>query len=155
MKAHLKRHQDNLHSAQNQWNCDLCGKRYAFKRLLSIHMTSHLVTDFKCTECNKMFQRAANLVNHMKLHSGVSTEICAHCNEGFSTKHQLKQHVVTNHFTDRMLCDFCDSQFIRKHHYKRHLLTIHKTLSKKDLNDTVKKIENIRVDYNTLKFINA
>lgn len=153
MKAHLQRHQANLHSNQNLWVCDCCGKRYSSKRVLFHHLKTHMFTDYKCSICDKNFQRLTNLKNHMKLHEGVCCEKCEHCNEKFATKNQLKQHVVANHFTDKMQCKFCASQFIRKHHYKRHLVTVHKKMGKKVMADTLKNIEKISTDYKQLKFI--
>ena len=153
MNAHLKRHRETVHKYDKGWACDCCGIKCETKRALSFHMRHHRKTKFKCLQCNKSFQRANNLKNHLKLHDEILYEKCEHCDAGFSTKNQLKQHLVSQHFTDKLQCQHCPSQFIRKHHYIRHINTVHKDLDKIVLAALLQKVENIVTDYKQLKFI--
>lgn len=157
MNAHLKRHRETVHKHINDdgkgWACDCCGVKFESKKTLNFHMKNHWNTKFKCVKCKKIFQRATNLKNHMKLHGETLHEKCEHCEAGFATKNQLKQHLVSQHFTDKLQCQHCSSQFIRKHHYTRHIKTVHKQLDKGVMDALLQKIENIVTDYKELKFI--
>ncbi|XP_071514287.1 uncharacterized protein [Panulirus ornatus] len=48
---------------------------------------------FKCTFCEKTFQRRANAVRHEKIHTGEKPFVCTLCGRGFITKANLMYHI--------------------------------------------------------------
>lgn len=62
---------------------------------------------FTCPYCKKHFPRNANLVRHLRTHTGEQPYVCDICNRGFSISSNLRRHIRNVH----RLVIFCKSMF--------------------------------------------
>ena len=74
-----------------------CGKEFALRRNLHIHMRSHTGDrPYSCPVCPKRFARKENRKAHLKLHSGVKPFSCDVCGKSFARKSHLTEHGRTH-----------------------------------------------------------
>lgn len=52
---------------------------------------------FVCPYCKKQFPRNANLVRHLRTHTGEQPYVCDLCNRGFSISSNLRRHIRNVH----------------------------------------------------------
>ena len=68
----------------------------------------HVVREFKCDPCDKMFQRAYNLKSHELAKHQMRRFQCLHCDSNYSTAHRLSLHVQRAHDEKMVKCNMCD-----------------------------------------------
>ena len=143
----------NLHNSNRGWTCDCCGARFGTKKVLKIHMMTHLPPSFCCSECDRKFVHVGNLIRHKKLHQEILNEICKFCNKGFATKGSLREHIILKHFV-KFPCevDGCSSTFSSKANYKRHLKKVHKKDDQALIEKLLEKMEKLKPNHQQLKY---
>ncbi|XP_073835050.1 uncharacterized protein [Musca autumnalis] len=94
MKWHLK-----THSAEKPNICDICGKGFALKYVLTQHRRSHEVLEknFTCTICGRSYLFEKSLRLHERIHSGKTYYKCDLCSESFVTHIKFKWHMKKMH----------------------------------------------------------
>ncbi|XP_046806339.1 zinc finger protein 823 [Lucilia cuprina] len=87
MKWHLK-----THSSEKPNICDVCGKGFALKYVLTQHRRSHEVLEknFTCTTCGRSYLFEKSLRLHERIHSGKTYYKCDLCSESFVTHIKFK-----------------------------------------------------------------
>ncbi|CAL1533234.1 unnamed protein product [Lymnaea stagnalis] len=78
-----------------------------------------------CEVCGKVFARAANVLQHMKLHRGERPFPCSLCGKTFHRSDHLKAHVRIHSKKRHFQCEHCDETFKRKDHLKYHQINFH------------------------------
>ncbi len=65
------------HNEEKRYECDVCHKKFALKKTLQVHETSHKTDKgpYKCSFCPKSFRYVANLNTHELIHSGTLNDI--------------------------------------------------------------------------------
>ncbi|XP_075146618.1 uncharacterized protein LOC142221019 [Haematobia irritans] len=97
MKWHLK-----THSLEKPNVCDICGKGFALKYVLTQHRRSHEVLEknFTCTTCGRSYLFEKSLRLHERIHSGKTYYKCDLCSESFVTHIKFKWHMKKMHDED-------------------------------------------------------
>ncbi|KAK6050230.1 zinc finger, C2H2 type [Cooperia oncophora] len=83
---------------QGQYNCRICGKKFALQRLLNRHTKCH--SDLKrylCTFCGKGFNDTFDLKRHTRTHTGVRPYKCEQCDKSFTQRCSLESHLRKVH----------------------------------------------------------
>ena len=83
----------------------------------------------RCNTCYKVFGRRANLMRHMRLHTGQKPYKCAECRATFALKSNLTQHMFFVH-TDgekKFQCAVCNKK-LKTHVGLKQKLYIEKTM---------------------------
>ncbi|XP_035687197.1 oocyte zinc finger protein XlCOF19-like [Branchiostoma floridae] len=123
--ARLKEHQV-VHTGETQHVCDVCQKKFKYKRGLITHMR-HLhpqgdETPAKCTVCSKEFKCEQYLKRHMLAHSEVRPFLCDTCGKAFKSKDVLKKHTKTHTQPQpaKYVCEKCGHRFDQEDELKAH-----------------------------------
>ncbi|KAK7999487.1 hypothetical protein PG990_012087 [Apiospora arundinis] len=90
-------------------------------------------TEFKCDDCNMVFQKRYNLVSHRAKHSSRRDHVCSVCQKDFVRSGELKRHLLTHTGDKHFVCrgtlrsgelwgcgkSFARADTLRKHHESR------------------------------------
>ena len=71
---------------EKPYKCDVCGKRFSVKDILTTHMRTHTgEKPYKCDVCGKWFSVKDTLTTHMRTHTGEKPYKCDVCGKGSVT----------------------------------------------------------------------
>ncbi|KAL3267908.1 hypothetical protein HHI36_007046 [Cryptolaemus montrouzieri] len=115
---HMKvQHGDGL----KKFLCNLCGKTYATKMSLDVHMNVHTKKiSYDCKICSKSFTHQNYLKTHLMLHSGERPHCCDLCGKTFVQKTHLDRHMRTHTGVRPYSCSYCDKAFALNENLKVH-----------------------------------
>lgn len=103
--------------------CLLCGKSFAKKITLKMHMNIHRGT-YTCKICGKCFATNNSLKAHVDNHEGrkVKTAVCNVCDKVFYDASSVNKHVKTVHMDYRPYsCTECDQRFSETKTLNEHM----------------------------------
>ena len=79
------------------FKCTECGRGFAKKYYLSVHMRIHTgERSYKCSQCSKAFRQRNSLVVHQRLHNPNRPFECSLCDMRFTSKSEVKRHFRTH-----------------------------------------------------------
>lgn len=127
----LKSHQEEVHTKQNQFKCDDCGKVFNRASNMEWHRLIHKnLLPCPCKICGKAFRTVSGLNLHKRTHTGEKPYKCDICNEkSYAYNTDLKRHKRSAHgIIDKVFqcteehCQriFYEPKFLRKHMAKAH-----------------------------------
>ena len=124
---HLNEHIKTVHEKRRDWVCEHCFKSFGSKTVLNHHQARvhSKVRDFMCNVCNKEWFSKAELVNHMRCHTGEKPFVCEICSKGFSDKQFLQKHIMGTHEGVKFTCDQCGAQFNFASRLNHHMKYTH------------------------------
>ncbi|XP_065813583.1 zinc finger protein 1035 [Labrus bergylta] len=136
-KRSLLGHQNEQHTENKPFKCELCGKRFALRRYLKQHERRHsekfttqssdqwAENKLKCTQCRIEFDSAEKLSLHMRLHAEKEggEYRCDMCYKSFSQGSLLKQHQESHVGEVVYECTECDKAFAFPHLLEEHQQT--------------------------------
>ncbi|XP_072387138.1 uncharacterized protein [Diabrotica undecimpunctata] len=113
------------------FDCEKCSEKFHFSTELIKHcgevhnIPQKDVRPFGCTICKSRFGTSSNLMQHIKYHEAVRSNVCSYCGKGFITKTDLtiheKQHLNMREYG----CNTCNKGFNTHKDLRSHKLVVH------------------------------
>ena len=126
--------------------CDICNKKFKYKRNLKVHKIAvHTTMDerpYPCDMCPKRFASVSILNTHKAFH-GEGRFACPTCGTLRATKSALKYHMVVHETSASFICDVCSKAFKRMSLLKEHMIT--HTKEKKQCKICGTWVRNLRI----------
>ncbi|XP_058178798.1 transcription factor grauzone-like [Anopheles ziemanni] len=123
----MKDHMQNKHQ-ERQFCCDVCGKKFPFKKRLTVHMKKmHVEKDIICDQCQKPFTKYTIEDHKRSVHT--ARFVCEHCPKTFNSRFRLKQHMEEHDESLRnstaVPCTICGQVMRDKYILTRHIKLMH------------------------------
>ncbi|KAG4075052.1 hypothetical protein HA402_008117 [Bradysia odoriphaga] len=93
LKEHIETKHMQIHKRKTEnaatWPCEKCGKVFAFRRLLNVHVQLHSGKSYVCNECGQSFRHNKYLAKHRKQHRAIVKLKCTMCEKEYVQKDTL------------------------------------------------------------------
>ncbi|XP_060533785.1 gastrula zinc finger protein XlCGF52.1-like isoform X1 [Cylas formicarius] len=114
-----------------EFRCEKCS--YVFNSSLKLvdhcveehQMSAKDVRPFACDRCPSRFGNSSNLLQHIKYHEAIRSNICPYCGKGFITKSDLSIHEKQHLNKREYKCDTCGKCFNTHKDIRSHKLVVH------------------------------
>lgn len=112
---------DGLYVSKN-----ICGFDWSFEIFFEkARETNRNRRQLRCkhNECNKVFKKAWNLFDHMRIHTGEKPFICQQCGRSFAQNGNLTKHMKLHLKKDRKVhdCRVCGKKYTEKFNLRVHM----------------------------------
>ncbi|XP_058054593.1 zinc finger protein 567-like [Anopheles bellator] len=123
----MKEHMQNKHQ-ERQFCCDVCGKKFPFKKRLTVHIKKmHVEKDIICDQCQKPFTKYTIEDHRKSVHT--ARFVCEHCPKTFNSRFRLRQHMEEHDESLRnstaVPCAVCGQVMRDKYILSRHVKLMH------------------------------
>uniref|UniRef100_A0A3Q0SIF6 C2H2-type domain-containing protein n=1 Tax=Amphilophus citrinellus TaxID=61819 RepID=A0A3Q0SIF6_AMPCI len=113
LTSHIKTHTRPYH-------CDMCDKKYPYKRLLTVHRRIHTgETPYLCSYCGQRFRSSNLLKIHVRTHTGERRYKCHIC--GKTSIQHLSRHMRMHRGEKNYLCTECGKAFLSSGELRLHM----------------------------------
>lgn len=109
---------------QKLHKCVNCSLEFTATELRNHLQTHRNQTEYKCSDCERVFKRLNHLNTHRVKHLKEFPYKCEHCGKGFVIKTNYECHILT-HNTEQELpheCKVCLKRFSNPEHLNRHMV---------------------------------
>ncbi|XP_069611039.1 zinc finger protein 850-like [Ranitomeya imitator] len=114
------------HGDDKYYPCSKCGKYFKNRANLLRHLRIHTgEKPFPCSVCGKCFTQKSGFIQHMRIHTGEKPFSCSECGKRFRLKSTLAQHKKIHTGEKPFSCLDCEKWFARKSELFRHVRTYH------------------------------
>ena len=100
----------------------MCGKAYAYKEGLPLHIRAIHEKAFQCQKCQKILSSKVALETHMNFHEKTKPFTCSSCGHCYRSRLCLARHPCPNE-EPRFNCDQCDKVCTTQDGLKQHRLS--------------------------------
>ena len=110
--------------------CDICGKSYKSKNILTSHLKTHIESvnkkvKYLCHLCDYKAKRQGDLKKHIEsVHEKVKHP-CDLCEYEATTKYSLKTHIESVHEKVKYPCNLCGYKATQPGNLRTHIKSIH------------------------------
>ncbi|KAJ9591178.1 hypothetical protein L9F63_002295 [Diploptera punctata] len=106
------------------FQCHDCGKNFAKKAQLVLHMSGHTGSKpYMCNQCCRTFASRINLKKHLFTHTGEKPYLCTHCGIFFGRIDTLTKHMRSHTGERPFNCNVCGNSFARRSTFTNHMRT--------------------------------
>lgn len=114
-------------NTDNEFVCDLCGKRFTSRQSVYQHIQKHVGQKFLCNICGKCLSNRNNLTKHHKtVHLKEKNYQCTTCEKRYDSSYRLRIHQNSHQNIRLFGCVLCPQRFITTSALSRHKKTVHK-----------------------------
>lgn len=153
----LQTHMTLKHTGAQNFQCNICSRKYYMKHNLDIHMKSHTKVGlvkcqycsktfsdikytkkhefickkvYECYLCKKTFRRFVDLHGfHMKTHLGTKPYDCRHCSKSTGSVRCYNLHVIDFHLhLYKFQCNICNGFIQKRKDFRQHQKTCMKPI---------------------------
>lgn len=101
--------------------CEICGKSCRTKKMLQIHLASHIDREQKngiqCKWCGEWLQSNSGIYYHKQLHTS-GPQTCNECKMELPNRMALQDHIRSHHKARNHKCNYCDKTFMTPYKLK-------------------------------------
>ncbi|XP_033611459.1 zinc finger protein 2 isoform X2 [Cryptotermes secundus] len=106
------------------FHCHDCGKNFAKKTQLVLHMSAHTgAKPYICSQCGRTFASRINLKKHLFTHTGEKPYLCTRCGISFGRIDTLTKHMRSHTGEKPFHCSVCGNNFARRSTFTNHMRT--------------------------------
>lgn len=103
------------------YECQYCGWKFNLKANLLAHVRRHTgEKPYSCTHCSRKFTQSSLLTVHMRTHTGERPFKCPTCDRWFSRSGNLLTHMRTHTNVKPYVCTFCSKGFAQRVNMELH-----------------------------------
>ncbi|XP_063390656.1 zinc finger protein 320-like isoform X19 [Cydia fagiglandana] len=119
-------HQVEVHGKERKiFRCTECDKVFERRTLLYFHFKAAHTEDHKCQYCELTFSTRRDLREHTHQHTGERPLKCHVCNKTFARDKALRQHLIIHDDSKKKMCPVCSRLFTDNKKLKMHVQKHH------------------------------
>ncbi|RXG67190.1 Zinc finger protein 26 [Armadillidium vulgare] len=133
MRQHTEDKKDvellNKKTPAEMYECVICLKRYTSRTDMMNHLSNihpeetKTIFKFTCNECDKMFKRKKELLQHMITHNGERKYCCPYCDYKSKRNPDLRVHMRKHTEDISYVCEVCGLRFFQIKLFQQHKKT--------------------------------